>query len=141
MRDSHLVELRTFSREAEVPVERQRMRLGVQVDPVQLSASGFLDEPSQQHRTHPAPPVGLQHCQAANLTYGFEPPRANCVTVRCPCEGVNADGVRGIPFLALWNLLFLDKYGTPDRYQQLPVQLPGRGSNREWALPDQGAVF
>jgi hypothetical protein len=47
MRDSHLVELRTFSREAEAPVKRQRMRLRVQIDPVQLPASGFIDEPAQ----------------------------------------------------------------------------------------------
>lgn len=121
MRDSHLLKLRTFSQQAEAAVESQRMRLRVQIHPVQLSASGFIDEPAQQHGTHPASPVGLQHCQAANITHRIKAPRANCVTVRRPCQGVNADGVRGIPFLALRNPLFLDKYGATDVHEAFPV--------------------
>lgn len=121
MQDSHLVELRTFSHEAEAPVERQRMRLRVHKDPMQLPASGFIDKPSQQQGTHPVSPVGLQHCQAANFTHRVKASRANCVTVRRPCEGVNADGVRGIPFFALRNRLFLDKYRATDVLQNLPM--------------------
>ena len=121
MQDSHLVELRTFSDEAEAPVEGQRMRLRVQKDPMQLSASGLIDKPSQQHGPHPASPVGLQHCQAANFTHRVQASRANCVTVHRPCEGMNADGVRGIPFFTLRNRLFLDKYRATDVHQNLPV--------------------
>lgn len=65
--------------------------------------------------------------KAANLTERFEPPRANCVTVRRPRKHVNADRVRGIPFVRLRNALFIDEYRPPEPHQVGAILLPGHG--------------
>ncbi|HZF15135.1 MAG TPA: hypothetical protein VE046_04240 [Steroidobacteraceae bacterium] len=127
MQDSDLVEHRAVCHKAESFVEGQGVNLGVQMDLVESPARRFIDQPSQQLRSHTVSPVGGQNCEAANLTEGVEPPRANCVTVRRPRERMNADRVRGIPFFMLRDALFLDKDGAPDVHQPGAVREPGGG--------------
>ncbi len=114
MRDSDLVEHRAVCHKAESFVEGQSVYLSVQMDPDESSARRFVYQPSQELRSHTVSPVGGQYCEAANLTEGVEPSRANCVTVRRPRQCMNADGVRGIPLFMLRDALFLDKYRAPD---------------------------
>lgn len=114
MQDSDLVEHLALGHKAESLVEGQGVYLGVQLDPDESSARRFVNQPSQELRSHTVSPVGGQYCEAANLTEGIEPPRANCVTVRRPRQRMNADRVRGIPLFMLRDALFLDKYDAPD---------------------------
>src|SRR5258705_9763444 len=107
MRDSDLIERRALCHKTESLVEGQSVRLRVQVDRLQSPARRFVDEPSKYPTAHANSPVGGQYCDAANLTEGFQPARANCVTVRRACQGVNADRVRGIPFFMFGTTLLL----------------------------------
>lgn len=127
MRDSDLIEHRALRHKTESFVEGQGVSLGVQVDPLQSPARRFLDEPSKYPSAHPESPVGGQYSDAANLTEGLQPPRANCVTVRRARQGMNADGVRGIPFFMFGNPLLLDEDRPPQAHEFGAITVPGGG--------------
>jgi hypothetical protein len=133
MRDSDLIEHCAVGNETKSFVERSGVCLSVKMDPLKSSARRFLDEPPQQFGSHPVSPVGGEHRESANFTEAVDSARANCVTVPRPRQRMNADGVHGIPFLALWNPLFLDEHGAPHAHQLLAVVLPGSRLDREVA--------
>jgi hypothetical protein len=137
-----LVELRTFGPETQSLVESAGVRLRVQVDLVETALHREVQEPTHDRDTRPCAAKRRQYGDAANFTGGLQATRANQVTF--PGGGLHVgeyvwhDRVEGVPFVALWNALFLDENSLADVLDRLAVVLP-RGEFDDPILPHRGA--
>jgi hypothetical protein len=82
MRNAHFVEFRSLWSELMAQVELESVYLRVKKHLLHPLAARFCDEPLQQLSPQTPTTESSQNCEAANLTGGLQPARANCITFR-----------------------------------------------------------
>ncbi len=127
MRDAHFVEYRALWRETMVQVELQGVYLGMKKYVCHPLTLRFGHEPLQQLSPQTPPSEFSQNCEAANLTGGFQPARANCITFRRKCQCVHAMHIGVVPLVLFRDALLDDEYCAAHALERCAVELPRRG--------------
>ena len=128
MRNAHFVEHGSVWSEITVQVELESVYLRMEKYLFHSLTARFCDEPLQQLSPQTQTTELSQNCEAANLTGGFEPSCANCITFRGKHQGVHAVRIGVVPLVRLRNTLFDDENRAPHALQFRAVALP-RGDN------------
>lgn len=128
MRNSHFVEYRSLWSEITVQVELESLNLRMKKYAFHSLTTRLCHEPLQQLSPQTQTTEFSQNCEAANLTGGLQPPRANCITFRGKYQGMCAVRIGVVPFVRLGNTLFYDEDRAPHALECRAVALP-RGDN------------
>jgi hypothetical protein len=128
VRYADLVEFRTVGPETQPLVEAAGGGLSVQVHLAEAPFDGEFHEAEHDCHTGPGAAVLRQHCDAPNLTGGFQASRANQVTFRAERlhkrERVWHDRVEVVPLVALVDALFFDENRAPHVLDRAGVTRP-----------------
>jgi hypothetical protein len=130
VRYSDLVKFRAVDPETQPFVESGGRHLRVQVHLGESLPGGQIHEATHHGDAGSAAAVLRQHCDAANLTGGFQASSADGVTV-CGSRALENQHVSGltvliIPFVAFIDLLFLDE-NSPSHVLDLHAVVRPRG--------------
>jgi hypothetical protein len=115
-------------------VELESVYLRVKKDLFHPLTARFCHEPLKQLSPQTPTTEFSQNCEAANLTGGLQPARANCITFRVKCERVHALHIGVVPFVSFVNALFDDEYRAAHAFERHAIALPGRGDDCEFCV-------
>src|SRR4029450_2688869 len=141
VRNADFVEFGSLCDETVTQVEMESVDLRMQVNRFESLTARLPHEPLQKSFPYAQSTILLQDCKAANLTGGFQTPRANCVTFPCQGKGMHTNQIGAVPLILLGNLLLNDKTGTCDVLQRLPVLQPCCRDNREICVDEPSATL
>ncbi|HJS22495.1 MAG TPA: hypothetical protein VJ764_07535 [Steroidobacteraceae bacterium] len=128
MRNTHFVEYRSLWSEVMAQVELESVHLSVEKDVFHSLTARFCHEPLQQFSPQTPTTEFSQNCEAANLTGGLQPTRANWVTFRSEYQGMHAMNIAVVPFVRLGYALLDDENSTSHALDRRAMALP-RGDN------------
>ena len=124
MRNAHFVEFRSLWSEIVAQVELESVYLRVKKDLFHSLTARFCHEPLQQLSPQTPTTEFSQNCEAPNLTGGFQPARANCITFRGKYQRMHALHIGAVPFVRLGNALFDDENRAPHMLERHAIALP-----------------
>jgi hypothetical protein len=131
MRNAHFVEYRSLWSELMTQVELESVYLRVEIYVFHPLTARLCHEPLQQLSPQTPTTEFSQNCEAANLTGGLEPARANCITFRGECQGVHALHIGIVPFIRLGDALLDDEDCAPHALDRRALALPCGDSDCE----------
>lgn len=131
MRNAHFVEYRSLWSEIMVQVELEGVYLRMEIDVFHSLTARFCHEPLQQFSPQTPTTEFSQNCEAPNLTGGFEPARANCITFRGECQRMDTVNIGIVPFVGLGDALPDDKDRATHALERCAIALPCGDSDCE----------
>jgi hypothetical protein len=124
MRDAHFVEYRSLWSEIMVQVELEGVNLRMEIYVFHSLTARFCHEPLQQFSPQTPTTEFSQNCEAANLTGGLQPARANCITFRGECQRMDTVNIQIVPFVRLGDALLDDKDCATHALERGAIALP-----------------
>src|SRR5512139_2126563 len=134
VRDAHFVEYGPIGPEPQPLVETPRGNLSVKIDPRESRFCGVVHEVAHDQAADPGAAALRQYCDTPDLTGGFEPSRADRVTVLREHEHVGRHRIDVVPFLRLGDALFHDEDAAAHGLQRGAVGDPVRRTQLERRL-------
>ena len=131
MGNAHFVEYRSLWSEIMAQVELEGVYLGMEMNVFHSLSARFCHEPLQQFSPQTPTTEFSQNCEAANLTGGLQPARANCITFRGECQRVDTVHIGIVPLVPLGDALFDDKDCAAHALERCAIALPRGDSDCE----------
>lgn len=131
MRNAHFVEYRSLWSEIMAQVELEGVYLGIEMNVFHSLSARFCHEPLQQFSPQTPTTEFSQNCEAANLTGGLQPARANCITFRGEYQRMDTVNIGIVPFVRLGDALLDDKDRAAHALERCAIALPRGDSDCE----------
>lgn len=131
MRNAHFVEYRSLWSESVAQIELESVNLRMEKYVLHSLTARFCHEPLQQFSPQTPTTEFSQNCEAPNLTGGFEPARANCITFRGECQRMDTVNIGIVPFVGLGDALPDDKDRATHALERCAIALPCGDSDCE----------